>query len=129
MQTSELIADAKDTVDTMRDLAQTWTNEGATLSWQVLMGQPTVGQDLEDGGYKETVRHEIRIVASGSSWTTGYGSACAAALSSGAPVAALAIGKVLVATEQGNRKYRIMNQGYKPGSGWVVLEVSNEANF
>jgi hypothetical protein len=129
MQTSDLIADAKEIVGDMRDLAQTWTAVGGTPSFQVLIGMPTVTQELVAGGYKESVSHEVRVVAETASWTTAYGSACAAALSAGAPVAALAIGKVLIATEQGNRKYRIVDQTYKPGTAWVMLRVRNEADF
>jgi hypothetical protein len=129
MQTSDLIADAKEIVGDMRDLVQTWTAVGGTPSFQVLIGMPTVSQELVAGGYKESVNHEVRLVAETASWTTAYGTACAAALSSGAPVASLAIGKVLVATEQGNRKYRIVDQTYKPGTAWVMLRVRNEADF
>jgi hypothetical protein len=129
MQTSDLIADAKEIVGDMRDLAQTWTAVGGTPSFQVLIGMPTVSQELVAGGYKESVSHEVRVVAETGSWTTAYGSACAAALSAGAPVASLAIGKVLIATEQGNRKYRIVDQTYKPGTAWVMLRVRNEADF
>jgi len=126
MNTSDLIADAKDILGDMADLAQTWTAVGGTPSWQVIMGQPMVSQDFQAGGYIERVTHEVRIVASTASWTTAYGTASAAAISSGAPVAALAIGKTLVATEQGNRKYRIEAQAYKPGTAWVVLQVRAE---
>lgn len=126
MKTSELIADAKDILGDMADLAQTWTAVGGTPSWQVIMGQPMVSQDFQAGGYIERVTHEVRIVASTASWTTAYNSTCAAAISSGAPVASLAIGKTLVATEQGNRKYRIEAQAYKPGTAWVVLQVRAE---
>jgi hypothetical protein len=129
MQTSELIADAKEIVGDMRDLVQTWTAVGGTPSFQVLIGMPTVSQELVAGGYKESVNHEVRLVAETASWTTAYGTVCAAALSSGSPVASLAIGKVLVATEQGNRKYRIVDQTYKPGTAWVMLRVRNEADF
>jgi hypothetical protein len=129
MQTSDLIADAKEIVGDMRDLVQTWTAVGGTPSFQVLIGMPTVSQELVAGGYKESVNHEVRLVAETAQWTTAYGSVCAAALSSGAPVASLAIGKVLVATEQGNRKYRIVDQTYKPGTAWVMLRVRNEADF
>ena len=129
MKTSDLIADAKDIVGDMADLAQTWTNVGGSLSWQVIMGQPTISQELVAGGYKESVNHSVRIVAESSAWTTSYGSACAAAISAGAPVSALAIGKVLVATEQGNRQYRVVASSYKPGSAWVELTVRNEADF
>ena len=52
--------------------------------------------------------------------------ACAAAISAGAPVASLAIGKTLIATEQGNRKYRIEGSTCKPGSAWVELQVRAE---
>jgi hypothetical protein len=31
-----------------------------------------------------------------------------------------------VATEQGNRKYRIEGSTYKPGSAWVELQVRAE---
>lgn len=123
MLSADLIADAKDIVGDMADLAQTWTAEAGTPSWQVLMGQPAVTADLMAGGFMERVNHEVRIVASTASWTTAYGTACAAAISSGAPVATLAIGKTLVATEQGNRKYRIEGSTYKPGSAWVILQV------
>lgn len=126
MKTSDLIADAKDIVGDMADLAQTWTAVGGTPSWQVIMGQPMVSQDFQAGGYIERVTHEVRIVAATASWTTAYGTTCAAAISSGAPVASLAIGKTLVATEQGNRKYRIEAQAYKPGTAWVVLQVRAE---
>jgi hypothetical protein len=129
MQTSDLIADAKEIVGDMRDLVQTWTAVGGTPSFQVLIGMPTVSQELVAGGYKESVNHEVRLVAETASWTTAYGTACAAALSSGAPVASLAIGKVLVATEQGNRKYRVTDLTYKPGTAWVMLRVRNEADF
>lgn len=120
---SELIADAKDIVGQMADLAQTWTAEAGTPSFQVLMGMPQITADLQAGGFMERVNHEVRIVAATASWTTAYGTACAAALSAGAPVASLAIGKTLIATEQGNRKYRIEGSTYKPGSAWVILQV------
>lgn len=123
MLSADLIADAKDIVGDMADLAQTWTAEAGSPSWQVLMGLPQVSADLMAGGFMERVSHEVRIVASTASWTTAYGTACAAAISSGAPVATLAIGKTLVATEQGNRKYRIEASTYKPGSAWVILQV------
>lgn len=126
MLSADLIADAKDIVGDMADLAQTWTAVGGTPSFQVLMGQPLVTQDMVAGGFVERVSHEVRIVASTASWTTAYGTACAAAISSGAPVAALAIGKTLVATEQGNRQYRVVGQTYKPGTAWVVLLVRAE---
>ena len=126
MRTTDLIADAKEVMGDMIDLAQTWTAVGGTPSFQVLIGMPTVTQELVAGGYRETVNHEVRIVASTASWTTAYGSVCAAALSSGSPVASLAIGKTLVATEQGNRKYRIEGSTYKPGSSWVELQVRAE---
>ena len=123
MLTNDLIADAKEIVGDMADLAQTWTAVGGTPSFQVLIGQPMVTQDLDAGGYMERVSHEVRIVASTASWTTAYGTTCAAAISSGAPVASLANGKTLVATEQGNRQYRIDGVAYKPGTAWVVLQV------
>lgn len=123
MLTNDLIADAKEIVGDMADLAQTWTAVGGTPSFQVLIGQPMVTQDLQSGGFMERVSHEVRIVASTASWTTAYGTACAAAISSGAPVASLANGKTLVATEQGNRQYRIDGVAYKPGTAWVVLQV------
>ena len=123
MLQADLIADAKAIVGDMADLAQTWTAVGGTPSFQVLIGPPMVSQDLEAGGYIERVSHEVRIVAATASWTTAYGTACAAAISAGAPVASLAIGKTLVATEQGNRQYRVEAQSYKPGTAWVVLQV------
>lgn len=126
MQTSELIADAKEALGDMRDLVQTWTAVGSTPSWQVIMGQPMVSQSLDAGGYTEVVSHEVRIVAESAAWTTAYGSACAAALSAGQPVSQLAIGKILVATEQASRRYRVMEVGFKPGSAWVVLRVRAE---
>jgi len=129
MKTSDLIADAKDIVGDMADLAQTWTAVGGTPSFQVLIDGPSVSQELVAGGFVDKVSHTARVVASTASWTTSYGTACAAAISAGAPVAALAIGKTLVATEQGNRKYRIEGSTYKPGSAWVELSVRNEADF
>lgn len=129
MLTSELIEDAKAIVNDMRDLAQTWTAVGGTPSFQVLIGDPQINQELTAGGYQEKVEHSCRLVAATAAWTTDYGPTCAAAVSSGAPVAALAIGKVLVATEQGNRQYRITQTTYKPGSAWVELTVRNEADF
>ena len=123
MLTSELIEDAKAIVGDMADLAQTWTAVGGTPSFQVIIGQPLITQDLEAGGFMDRVAHEVRVVAATASWTTAYGSACAAAISAGAPVASLAIGKTLVASEQGNRQYRIVGSAYKPGTAWVVLQV------
>ena len=123
MKTSDLIADAKDIVGDMADLAQTWTAVGGTPSFQVLIDGPNITQDLGAGGFVDKVSHNCRVVAATSSWTTAYGVACAAAVSSGAPVSALAIGKTLVATEQGNRQYRIEGSTYKPGSAWVELMV------
>ena len=129
MLTSEMIEDAKAIVGDMADLAQTWTAIGGTPSFQVLISDPQINQELTAGGYQEKVEHTCRIVAATASWTTSYGSTCAAAISSGSPVASLAIGKVLVATEQGNRQYRITQSTYKPGSAWVELLVRNEADF
>jgi len=126
MLKADLISDAKYIVGDMADLAQTWTTVAGTTSWQVLIGQPMVSQDLTAGGYIERVSHEVRVVAESSSWTTAYGTACAAALSSGAIVSTLAIGQTLIATEQSNRKYRIEASAYKPGTAWVVLQVRAE---
>lgn len=126
MLSADLISDAKEIVGDMADLAQTWTAVGGTPSWQVLMGQPVITQDMVAGGFIERVSHEVRIVAATASWTTAYGTASAAAISAGAPVSTLAIGKTLVATEQGNRQYRIVGQTYKPGTAWVILLVRAE---
>lgn len=123
MLQSELVEDAKAIVGDMADLAQTWTTVGGGTSWQVLIDGPNITQDLTDGGFIEKVSHTCRLVASSSSWTTAYGTACAAAISSGSVVSSLAIGKTLVATEQGNRQYRVEGVSYKPGSGWVELQV------
>lgn len=127
MDNASLVLDAKDLVNDLKDTVQTWTTTGnSPTSWQVLIGQPFISQDLGPGGYTETVSHEVRIIATSSAWTTTYGASCAASLSSGLPVSSLAIGKVLIATEQGNRRYRIMTVGFKPGTAWVVLRVRAE---
>lgn len=126
MLKTELIADAKAIVGDMADLAQTWTTVGGATSWQVLIGVPVITQELVPGGFMDKANHEIRLVAADASWTTSYGTACAAAISGTAVVSSLAIGKTLVATEQGNIKYRIVNSAYKPGSGWVTLTVRLE---
>lgn len=126
MNTSDLISDAKEIVGDMADLAQTWTTVAGTTSWQVIIGSPSISQELQAGGFTETVNHETRIVASATSWVTAYGSTCAAALSAGSVVSTLAIGQTLVATEQGNRKYRIIGSTYKPGSAWLTLQVRAE---
>jgi len=123
MLQSELIEDAKAIVGDMADLAQTWTTVGGGTSWQVLIDGPNVTQDLTEGGFIEKVSHPCRMVGASASWTTAYGTACAAGISSGWVVSALAIGKTLVATEQGNRQYRIEGLSYKPGSGWIELQV------
>ena len=129
MNTSELIQDAKEIVGDMADLAQTWTNAAGTVSWQVLMGEPVMTQELVAGGFKEHMSHEVLLVASQSSWTTSYGTACAAAVGAGMVVSDLQNGKVLIATEQGNRKYRIQSSSYKPGSGWVALQVTLDSDY
>jgi hypothetical protein len=126
MKTTELIEDAKDIVGDMADLAQTWTAVGGTPSFQVLIDGPSITQELTAGGFLDKVSHTCRVVAATASWTTAYNLTCAAALSAGAPVASLAIGKTLIATEQGNRKYRIEGSTYKPGSAWVELQVRAE---
>lgn len=123
MLQSELVEDAKAIIGDMADLAQTWTTVGGGTSWQVLIDGPNITQDLTEGGFIDKVSHTCRLVAASASWTTTYGTACAAAISSGAIVSTLAIGKTLVATEQGNRNYRIEGVSYKPGSGWVELQV------
>lgn len=126
MLKADLIADAKSIMGDMADLAQTWTNLAGSTSWQVLIGQPMISQELTAGGYIDRVSHELRVVAESSSWTTSYGSTCAPALSSGLVASGLAIGQTLVATEQGNRKYRVEASAYKPGTAWVVLQVRAE---
>lgn len=126
MKTAEMIEDAKAIVGDLADLAQTWTAVGGTPSFQVLIDGPAITQELTAGGFVDKVSHTCRIVAATASWTTAYGSACAAGLSGSSPVASLAIGKTLVATEQGNRKYRIEGSTYKPGSAWVELQVRAE---
>jgi hypothetical protein len=127
MDNASLILDAKELVNDLKDTVQTWTTTGnSPTSWQVLIGQPFVTQELDAGGYTETLSHEVRFIATASAWTTDYGASCAATLSSGLPVSSLAIGKVLVATEQGNRRYRINAVGFKPGTAWVVLRVRAE---
>lgn len=126
---AEMLADAKEVLGDMGALAQTFTNEGGTVSWQAAIGEPVISQELTSGGFKEMVSHQILLVASPASWTTAYGTVSAAALSSGQPVADLAIGKTLVASDQGNRKYRIKNVAFRARSGWVTLLVTNEDDF
>lgn len=126
MLKADLLKDAKEVLGDMADLAQTWTTVGGGVSWQVLIGQPMVTQELMAGGMMEKVSHPVHIVAESASWTTAYGATCAAGLSSGAIVSTLAIGQTLVATEQSNRKYRIEGSAYKPGTAWVVLSVRAE---
>lgn len=126
MLQADLIADAKEIVGDMADLAQTWTTSAGTTSWQTLIGQPMISQDLTVGGYIERVSFEVRIVAAPASWVTSYGSTCAAGLSAGLIPSTLAIGQTLTATEQNNRKYRIEASAHKPGSAWVVLQVRAE---
>lgn len=123
MLQSDLVEDAKAIIGDMADLAQTWTTVGGGTSWQVLIDGPHITQEFTEGGFIDKVSHTCRLAAATASWTTDYGSACAAAISSGAIVSSLAIGQTLVATEQGNRQYRIEGVSFKPGSGWVELQV------
>lgn len=126
---AEMLADAKEVLGDLGALAQTFTNEAGSVSWQVAIGEPVVSQELTSGGFKEMVNHQILLVASPAGWTTAYGTPCAAALSSGQPVADLAIGKTLVAVDQGNRKYRIKNIAFRARSGWVTVLATNEDDF
>ena len=125
MLKADLIADAKEVMGDMADLAQTWTTVDGSTSWQVLIGMPSITQELMSGGFMERTNHEVRIVASNTSWTTAYGSACAAAIN-GTPLASVfTIGMSLMAVEQ-NLKYRVIGSAYKPGSAWVTLTVRLE---
>lgn len=124
-----MIADAKEVLGDLGALAQTFTNEAGTVSWQAAIGEPVVSQELQTGGFREVVQHQILLVASSASWTTAYGTACAAALSAGQPVADLAIGKTLIAVDQTNRKYRIKNIAFRARSGWVTVLATNEDDF
>ena len=129
METSRLVADAKRVVNDLKDLAQTWTNAAGTTSWQVIMGDPVLSQELVAGGFKEHMTHEVCLVATPTPWTTATGSGCAATLSAGAIVSDLRNGKVLIATEQGNLRYRVKSCSYEPGGGWVNLMVTLDSDF
>jgi hypothetical protein len=126
---AEMLADAKDTVADMADLAQTWTTPGGGATWQVMMDVPTIGQELEAGGFKETVSHNVMLVASAASWTTPDGKSNSASIAAGSVISALGIGQRLVATSMGNRVYRIVDSSYMPGTAWVTLRVRNDNEY
>lgn len=124
-----MIADAKEVLGDLGALAQTFTNEAGTVSWQAAIGEPTISQELQAGGFREIVQHQILLVAEAAAWTTAYGTVSAPAIASGQPVADLAIGKNLVAVDQSNRKYRIKNIAFRARSGWVTVLATNEDDF
>ena len=119
---SEFLPDAK---EVLADLGVAGSCNGGAITFVCMLSDPAVTQVFEAGGFCERTQHTVRLAAATASWSQPDGSngASAAIISSGAPIASLAIGKKIVA---GGKNLRITGQTYKPGSAWVTLVVIDE---
>ncbi len=119
---SEFLADAKEMI---ADFGVAGSANSGAITFYCLISDPAVQTVLEAGGYCERTQYPVRIPAATASWSLPDGSngASAAVISSGAPIASLAIGKKIVA---GGKTLRITGQTYKPGSAWVTLVVIDD---
>jgi len=119
---SELLDDAKEMID---DFGVAGSANSGALTFKCLLSDPQVTQAFEAGGFVTQTQHTVRLPAVSASWTLPDGSngASGPIISSGAPVASLAIGKKIVA---GGKNLRVTGQTHKPGSAWVTLMVVHE---
>lgn len=90
-----------------------------------MISDPVLTQVLEAGGYCDRTQFSVKVTATTTAWTASDGrvGASAALLSSGLPIASLAIGKKITA---GGKSVRITSQTYKPGSAWIILVVIDD---
>jgi len=119
---TEFLNDAKEMV---ADFGVAGSANSGAITFSCLISDPAVSTVLEAGGYMERTQYTVRLPAVTASWSQPDGSmgASAALLSSGAPIASLAIGKKIVA---GGKALRITGQTYKPASAWITLVVIDD---
>lgn len=125
----ELVSDAKEQLNDIGELAQEFTNEDGTVSWQATIGDPVYSQDLGSGGFRERISHTVSIVAADEAWTTLLGNETAAGLENGDVHPDLSVEKVVIAKSQGDRRYLVKSVAHARNSGWVTLTVSIESSF
>ena len=119
---SEFLPDAK---EMLADFGVAGSANAGAITFVCMLSDPALTQSFEAGGFKEMTQHTVRLAAATASWSLPDGStgASAAVISSGSPIASLAIGKKIVA---GGKTLRITGQTYKPGSAWVTLVVIDD---
>ena len=119
---SEFLPDAK---EILADLGVAGSCNNGSITFVCMLSDPAVTQVFEAGGFCERTQHTVRLAAATASWSLPDGStvASAAVISSGSPIASLAIGKKIVA---GGKTLRITGQTYKPASAWITLVVIDD---
>lgn len=116
---SEFLDDAKEMVE---DFGVPGSATGLTFS--CLVGDPTLSQSLEAGGFVTQTQYSVRLPAATASWSLPDGSigASGAIIASGQIVPALRVGQKITAA---GVPVRVINTTYKPGSAWVTLTVAH----
>lgn len=119
---ADFLADAK---VILADFGVAGSANSGAITFVCMLSDPSVTQVFEAGGFCERTQHTVRLAAATASWSLPDGSngASAAVISSGAPIASLAIGKKIVA---GGKTLRISGQTYKPASAWITLVVIDD---
>lgn len=119
---ADFLADAK---VILADFGVAGSANSGAITFVCMLSDPSVTQVFEAGGFCERTQHTVRLAAATASWSLPDGSngASAAVISSGAPIASLAIGKKIVA---GGKSLRITGQTYKPASAWITLVVIDD---
>ena len=108
----------------LADFGVTFT-DSAGNTFLAMVTDPSVSQALQAGGFLEQTSFTAKVAAATSAWTASDGrvGASVAALSGGVAVSTLAIGKTASVANVG---VRIVASSHKPGSAWVILQLTTD---
>jgi hypothetical protein len=108
----------------LADFGITFT-DSASNTFLAMVTDPSVTQALQAGGFLEQTSFTAKVAAATSAWTASDGrvGGSVAALSGGVAVSTLAIGKTASVANVG---VRIVAVSHKPGSAWVILQLTTD---
>jgi hypothetical protein len=108
----------------LADLGVTFT-DSAGNNFLAMVTDPSVTQALQAGGFLEQTSFTAKVAAAPAAWTASDGrvGGSVAALSGGVAISTLATGKTASVANLG---VRIVATSHKPGSAWVILQLTTD---
>jgi|TARA_R110000868_G_scaffold345361_3_gene606460 hypothetical protein len=108
----------------LADLGVTFT-DSAGNTFLAMVTDPSVTQALQAGGFLEQTSFTAKVAATTSAWTASDNrvGGSVASLTGGVAISTLATGKTASVANLG---VRIVATSHKPGSAWVILQLTTD---